>query len=208
MAINDLQCKKCRRAGEKLFLKGEKCFSAQCPMIKKNFPPGVHGQKGRGRISEYGRQLIEKQKTKWIYGIQERQFKKYFEEALKKKGNTSELFFQKLETRIDNIVYRLGLAGSRRQARQLVSHGHFKVNGRKVTIPSHRLKVGDTIAVRPKSQESPIFQNYQEKLKEREVPAWLSFELEDLTGKITNQPKLEDIETGIDWRMIVEFYSR
>lgn len=201
------QCKKCRRAGEKLFLKGEKCFSAKCPLIKRNFPPGVHGSKKAGRMTNYGQQLKEKQKAKRIYGLREQQFKNYFVKSFQKTGNTSEWLFRFLESRLDNTIYRLGLASSRTKARQLVSHGHFTVNGKKVNIPSFGVKTGDEIKIKENKAKKKVFSDLEETLKsKKEAAPWLS--LDGLTGKVTSLPKLGDLDAGIDWQTIIEFYSK
>lgn len=208
MPKTDSQCKKCRRAGEKLFLKGEKCYSPKCILVKRNFPPGVHGAKGYGKLTSYGKQLKEKQKAKRIYGLRERQFENYFSKAFKKVGNTGELLFRALETRLDNVVYRLGFAHSREEARQLVSHGHFSVGGRKVDIPSFSVKVGDIIALREKSQKMPRFADIKEELAKKPMASWLNLDNNELKAKVTSLPKLGDGEMNIDWRTIVEFYSK
>lgn len=210
MITQDLQCKKCRRAGEKLFLKGEKCNSAKCPMVKRNFPPGMHGSKGAKRPTNYGQQFGEKQKAKATYGLRERQFRATFDRAFKKVGNTSELFFQLLESRLDNLVYRLGLATSRRQARQLVGHGHVAVNGRKVDIPSYQVKVGDVISLKEKSLKSALFSQLKANLenKSKELLPWLNLDLEKTAGKLTSKPKLADVGSNINWQTIIELYSK
>lgn len=207
---NDPQCKKCRRAGEKLFLKGEKCNSPKCPMVKRSFPPGAHGAKGQARLTDYGKQLKEKQKAKRIYGLREKQFRSYFEKAFKKTGNTVELLLMILENRLDNVVYRLGLASSRAKARQLVTHAHFKVNGKKVDIPSYQVKNGDEITIREKSLESPVFKDLSEKLKdkEKEIVSWLDLDAKELKGKVIGKPDTKNAGLNIDWRMIIEFYSK
>ncbi len=208
MSAVDKQCKKCRRAGEKLFLKGEKCNSPKCPMISRNFPPGAHGAKGFGKLTNYGRQLMEKQKAKRVYGIREKQFRNYFDKALTKIGNTAEILFGFLENRLDNTVYRLGFAASRRQARQLVSHAHFLVNGQKTDIPSFQVRVGDIISLDPASAKSPLFANLAETLAKKETVVWLSVDAKELKGKVTGKPALDNVERNIDWRVIIEFYSK
>lgn len=208
MAKIDSQCKKCRRAGEKLFLKGEKCNSPKCPIVKRNFPPGVHGSKGYQRLTNYGRQLKEKQKAKIIYGLREQQFRNYFIKALKKRGNTGEFLFQMLENRLDNTVYRLGFANSRSQARQLVNHGHFLVNNKKVDIPSYQVRTGDLINIREASKKSVSFQDLSQYLAKKEMVSWLTLDAKELKGKVTGSPKLGEVEFNIDWRTIIEFYSK
>lgn len=204
------QCKRCRRAGEKLFLKGEKCNSAKCPMIKRNFPPGMHGAVKRpAKLTNYGKQLKEKQKAKRMYGLLELQFRNYFDKAKGKVGNTGEWLFRFLESRLDNTVYRLGLTTSRRAARQTVSHGHILVNGKKVNIPSYQLKVGDVVALSARSAGKQGFAEAKNRVKKAEgLPAWLTLDAENLAGKFTSQPKLGDIAVNVDWRTIVEFYSK
>lgn len=204
------QCKRCRRAAEKLFLKGEKCNSAKCPMIKRNFVPGMHGPTQRvGKKTNYGKQLMEKQKTKRMYGLQEIQFRNYFEKALSKVGNTGELLFRFLESRLDNVVYRLGYAPSRRQARQMVGHGHIRVDGKKVNIPSYQVKVGEVISLSERALGKKGFAEIKNKLAKIEnLPAYLSLDAAKVSGKMTSQPKLGDISVNVDWRTIVEFYSK
>jgi len=204
------QCKKCRRAGEKLFLKGEKCHSAKCPVVKRNFPPGMHGPTQRlGKMTGYGKQLKEKQKAKRTYGLLETQFENYFERARGKAGNTGEWLFRFLESRLDNTVYRLGFAASRRSARQIVGHGHILVNGKKVNIPSFQVKVGDVITLSPRAEKKTGFAEIKNRIRKTEVlPAWLVVDADRLEGKFTSQPKLGDIAVSIDWRTIVEFYSK
>jgi small subunit ribosomal protein S4 len=204
------QCKRCRRAGEKLFLKGEKCNSVKCPMIKRNFVPGVHGPIQRmSKLTNYGKQLKEKQKAKRIYGVLEKQFRNYFAKAKSKTGNTGEWIFRLLESRLDNTIYRLGLTTSRRAARQMVSHGHVIVNGKKVNIPSFEVKVGDIVSVSTKAIGKKGFTALKEKAKKIEnIPAWLTFDTETIEGKMTDYPKIGDIAVNVDWRVIVEFYSK
>lgn len=204
------QCKKCRRAGEKLFLKGEKCGTAKCPMVKRNFVPGMHGPTQRvGKLTNYGKQLKEKQKTKRMYGLLETQFRSYFDKSKDKVGNTGELLFRMLESRLDNVVYRLGLAASRRAARQAVSHGHVTVNGKKVNIPSFQVRVGDLIALSPRAIGKKGFAEAKNRAKKNEgLPAYLTMDAEKLEGKMTSLPKLGDVAVNVDWRTIVEFYSK
>lgn len=194
-------CKQCRRAGTKLFLKGEKCFSPKCPMVKRKYPPGVHGPKGIPRISEYGLQLQEKQKTKRIYGLNESQFKKYYLKALKKKGQTGEELIRLLESRLDNVVFRLGLASSRRQARQIVSHGHIKVNKRVVNIPSYQVKKGDLIAIKEESKKKTFFVNLVKIIDQKKPPSWLKLDTKKLTAEVISYPTSKELEH-------LEFYSK
>lgn len=205
---SDPQCKKCRRAGEKLFLKGEKCDGPKCVFNKRSFAPGAHGNKGFKRLSNYGKQLVEKQKAKRMYGLREKQFRLYFDKAFKKVGNTGELLFAILENRLDNAVFRLGFAKSRSQARQIVSHAHVLVNGNKVNIPSYQLKVGDVISFREKSQKSSLFEAIKNDIEKKEVVPWLSLDKKEVSGKVTGTPQLADVALNVDWQSIVEFYSK
>ena len=209
MAKNlDPKCKQCRREGEKLFLKGDRCNSPKCAMVKKNYPPGIHGAKGRGRQSDYSLQLREKQKAKKIYNLLEKQFKITFDKASQQKGDAGENLLKMLETRLDNVIYRLAFAFSRSQARHLVNHGHFTVNDKKVNIPSYQVKSGDVIKIRPSSQKNKAFNSLSEKLKKAEAPGWLNLNPKELTGKVLHQPSKNDVEMKINTPMIVEFYSR
>ncbi len=193
--------KMCRKYGEKL------CDSAKCPVTRRSYPPGQHGPNQKNKkLSGYGRQLREKQKVKKIYGILERQFSNYVAEAAKKTGDTSKFLVSYLESRLDNVVYRLGLAKSRRAARQLVSHGHIAVNGKKVSIPSYRTRVGETVGIRELAKGKAIFQTLGETLGKVETPAWLSVDAKTLTGKVLNAPIVDMIH--FDAKSIVEFYSR
>lgn len=204
----DPKCKQCRREGIKLFLKGEKCFSAKCPMIKRNYPPGVHGPKGRRRSTEYGTQLREKQKAKKIYGILERQFRNYYLKAIRQKGDTGEIIQQLLETRLDNVIYKAGFAQSRKQARQMVNHGLFLVNDKKVNIPSFQLKPKDEITIKPQKTKAKIFADLDKKLEKYNVPSWLNLDLKAKKIKVLNKPKQEELEQTFNPRLIVEFYSK
>jgi small subunit ribosomal protein S4 len=200
-------CRLCRREGIKLYLKGERCFSEKCAVDRRPFPPGQHGQ-GRRRNSEYGLQLREKQKARRYYGVLEKQFESYYDEAARRHGITGENLLQILESRLDNVVYRLGFAASRAEARQLVRHGHFTVNGRKVDIPSYLTKVGDVIAIREKSQQIERFKTLLENAESRSIPPWLELDLATKSGKIVRLPAREEIDTPVAEQMIVEFYSR
>src|SRR6201990_3315504 len=177
-------CRLCRREAMKLFLKGERCYTEKCAIEKRNFPPGQHGKTRKAKLAGYGVQLREKQKVKRIYGVLEDQFRRYFESADRTRGITGETRRQLLERRFDNVIYRLGLATSRAQARQLVRHGHFLVNGKKVDIPSYSLRAGDVVTVRQTSQETPSIQHAIEEVKGRGIPEWLSFDAAGLSGKI------------------------
>ena len=201
-------CRVCRREGEKLFLKGSRCYTDKCAITRRAYAPGQHGQK-RKKQSEYGMQLREKQKAKSFYGVLESQFRKYFEEASRRKGVTGTNLLQILESRLDNVVYRLGFATSRAQARQLVRHGHFTVDGVKVNIPSYLTKVGDEIKVKEASANSEIFkQIVEENEKGRPVPAWLESNLAGRTGKIVAVPAREEIDLPVQEHLIVELYSK
>lgn len=204
----DNKCKQCRRVGEKLFLKGERCFSPKCAMVKRNSVPGVHGNKPRRRLSDFGTQLAEKQKAKKYYGVAEKQFRLTFEKAAKKQGDAGKNFLKALESRLDNVVFRLGYANSRAQARQLVNHGHFTVNDRKADIPSFQVKEGQEIKVRKSSQKSPYFRNVNERLMKAERPSWLNFNAEGLIAKVLHDPKDEDLPQSINVQMIIEYYSK
>ncbi|MCC5912616.1 MAG: 30S ribosomal protein S4 [Clostridiaceae bacterium] len=199
-------CRLCRREGMKLYLKGERCYTDKCAITKRNFAPGQHGQ-GRKKLSNYGVQLREKQKAKRFYGVLESQFRKYFDMAEKQAGITGENLLRILETRLDNTVYRLGFASSRAQARQLVAHGHFMVNGHKVDIPSYLVKLGDVVTVREKSQNSPQFKELKESFKGT-VPQWVTVDIEKLEGKIVSMPSRDDVDIPIAENLIIELYSK
>jgi len=203
----DASCRLCRREGEKLFLKGERCYTNKCAVSRRAYAPGQHGQQKK-KLSEYGIQLREKQKARRFYGVLESQFRKYFDMALNRKGITGENLLQILETRLDNVVYRLGLATSRPEARQLVRHGHFTVNGAKVDIPSYLLKVGDVISVKEKSRTLPKFKAINEIAGGKVIPKWLEFDAENLSGKVVSLPAREDIDLPVREHLIVELYSR
>ena len=201
----DANCKLCRREGQKLFLKGERCYSSKCAIERRNYAPGQHGQASK-KQSDYGNQLREKQKAKRFYGMQETQFRNLFDKAAKKPGMTGENLLILLESRLDNVVFRLGFASSRKEARQLVTHGHFTVNGKKADIPSMEVKAGDVIKVKEKSQSSPKFKEVKE--MSITVPSWLSVDVEKLEGKVITLPRREDIDTPIAEHLIVELYSK
>jgi small subunit ribosomal protein S4 len=203
----DEQCRICRRNGEKLFLKGSRCYTDKCSISRRNYAPGQHGQK-RAKLSEYGTQLREKQKTKSYYGVGERQFRKYFEMASSKKGITGDNLLQILESRLDNVVYRLGYGSSRAQARQLVNHGIFAVNGKRVDIPSYLVKAGDVIAVRENKKETGILKINAEENAARPVPEWLEKNSETLSGKVIRLAAREDIDIPVEEHLIVELYSK
>ena len=201
----DANCRLCRREGTKLFLKGDRCYSTKCAMEKRSYAPGQHGQ-GRSKASDYALQLREKQKTKRFYGLQEAQFRNLFEKADRKAGITGENLLVLLETRLDNVVFRLGFASSRKEARQLVSHGHFTVNGKKVNIPSYTVKAGDVIKVKEKSTNSPKFKEVKEMTIT--VPEWITVDVEKLEGKVLSIPTREQIDTPVAEHLIVELYSK
>jgi small subunit ribosomal protein S4 len=192
----------------KLFLKGPKCFSDKCPIEKRNFAPGQHGKDRRAKIVGYGLQLREKQKAKRIYFTLENQFRNYFEKAAQAKGVTGEVLLQQLERRLDNVVYRLGFGLSRRQARQLVRHGHVEVNGRKVNIPSYQVSVGDEIAVRESSRQLPVIGQALEFTSHQTSPSWLEIDRDARKGRVTAIPKREDINLPVNEQLIVELYSK
>ena len=198
-------CRLCRREGQKLFLKGDRCYSAKCALERKNYAPGQHGQM-RKKNSEYGLQLREKQKAKRFYGIQETQFRNMYEEAARAKGITGENLLIALERRLNNVVYRLGFAASRKEARQLVVHGHFTLNGKKVNSPAIQIKSGDVVAVKQKSQSSPKFKEIKE--MQITVPAWMTVDVDKLEGKIVSLPTRAEIDTPIAEHLIVELYSK
>ena len=207
MAVyRDAKCKLCRREGGKLFLKGEKCYMEKCPFNKRPLPPGQHGA-GRKKVSEYGQQLREKQKTKRIYGVQEKQFRHYYEVADRMKGITGENMLSLLERRLDNVIFRMGIGVSRTQARQLVNHAHFTVNGRTVNVPSYSVKAGDVIAVKETRKNNKFFEQIKT-MKVANMPKWLEFDPEKLEGKVLALPTREDVDSQIAEHMIVELYSK
>ena len=206
--MSDSKCKKCRRAGEKLFLKGDRCNTPKCAVTRRNYPPGIHGPKGESRISEYGVQLKEKQKAKRIYGMREKQFKNSFVKATKKTGITGDMFAQLLETRLDNVVHKLGFAKSRTLARQLVNHGHISVNDKSVNVPSYNVKVKDIIKVKDNAKKKNYFQNTSKTIIKDDVPNWLEVDTKNLSGTVTNMPTQMDMDRSINMKQIVEFYSK
>jgi len=201
-------CRLCRREGMKLFLKGERCYTEKCAIEKRNVPPGQHGRSRRAKMVGYGIQLREKQKVKRTYGVLENQFRRYFEAADRTKGITGELLLQMLERRLDNVVYRLGFATSRPQARQLVRHGHFTVNGKKVDIPSYSVRMGDVVAVRMGSAENPTIQHAMEEVKGRGIPDWLLLDPAARSARISSLPTREQINLPAQEQLIVELYSK
>lgn len=201
-------CRLCRREGTKLFLKGTKCATDRCPIEKRNFPPGMHGKDRKAKIVGYGLQLHEKQKAKRIYFTLESQFRAYYEKANRAPGVTGELLIQQLERRLDNVAYRLGFAVSRRQARQVVRHGHVQVNGRKVNIPSFQVNVGDEIAIREGAKKLVIVEQGVQYAASNPVPPWLEANFENLSGRVLSLPKRKDIALPINEQLIVELYSK
>jgi small subunit ribosomal protein S4 len=206
----DSVCRLCRREGQKLYLKGERCYSPKCAVERRPFPPGMHARKTQFRRtqSDYSQQLREKQKVKRIYGVMERQFRRYFQYAVRAKGLTGATLLTVLESRLDNVVYRLGFAPSRPQARQLVRHGHITVNGRKTNVPSYLVKPNDVIAVRAESRSRPYFRSLGESLGSQTTPGWLSMDVAALQGRVLNRPSREDIDIAVNEQLVVEFYSR
>ena len=204
----DAVCRLCRREGMKLFLKGPKCFSDKCPIEKRNFAPGQHGKDRKAKVVGYGLQLREKQKTKRIYFTQETQFRNYFEKAARSKGVTGEMLLQQLERRLDNIVFRMGFGVSRRQARQLVRHGHVTVDGRKVNIPSYEVSVGEEIAVREGSRKLAVLEQAKEFASHQNTPTWLEIDRDNYKGRVLALPKREDINLPVNEQLIVELYSK
>jgi len=204
----DAVCRLCRREGIKLFLKGTKCFSDKCPIEKRNFAPGQHGKDRKAKVVGYGLQLREKQKAKRMYFTQEGQFRNYFEKAFRTKGVTGEILLQQLERRLDNVVYRLGFAMSRRQARQLVRHGHVAVNGRKVNIPSFEVVAGQEITIREGSKKLPILEQVKDFVSHQTAPTWLEIDRDNYKGKVLSLPKREEIQLPVNEQLIVELYSK
>ena len=203
----DEQCRICRREGQKLFLKGSRCYTDKCSIARRNYAPGQNGQK-RKKLSEYGTQLREKQKTKSFYGVGEKQFRKYFDMAAASRGKTGEVLLQILETRLDNVVYRLGYGASRAQARMLITHGAFEVNGQKVDIPSYLVKAGDVISVREIRKDNEFIKLNVEENSARPVPEWLQKDAQNLNGKVVRLPAREDVDIPVEEHLIVELYSK
>ena len=201
-------CRLCRREGMKLFLKGERCYTEKCAIEKRNLPPGQHGKMRRAKLVGYGMQLREKQKVKRIYGVLENQFRRDFEAAERQRGITGETLLQLLERRLDNVVYRLGFATSRAQGRQLVRHGHFMVNGRKVDIPSYSVKANDVVSVRSTSAKVPAITHAMDEVKGRGIPEWLNLDPEKMAGRIVSLPTREQINLPVQEQLIVELYSK
>lgn len=209
--MKSVKCKICRRIGEKLFLKGERCFSAKCAMVKRPYPPGHRKNQRRRPPSEYAKELREKQKLRNWYNLREKQFSNYVRKILKKRGkvkNASALLIKRLEFRLDNVIFRMGLASSRTKARQLVSHGFFMVNGKPMNIPSHQVKKGDIISLKPKKNEKKIVKEMKTLAKKQKIHSWLKLDIEKLEGKIVGEPTLEEVVPPVEMQVIFEFYSR
>ena len=209
MARNlDPKCRQCRREGEKLFLKAEKCFTEKCAIEKRNYPPGQHGQRRSSRLSDYGVQLREKQKLRRIYGVLEKQFRSYYAEADRKKGITGENLLQMLESRLDNVAYKMDLGGSRTEARQIVRHNSILVNGKRVNIPSYQVQPGDSISVADQSKDQLRIKSALEAADERGLPEWLEVDVKKLTGIFKNRPERDDLPSTINESLVVELYSK
>ena len=209
--MQNSKCKICRRTGTKLFLRGEKCSSVKCPIIRKPYPPGAKGKRRTRPLSEYGRELKEKQKLKNWYNLQERQFSNYVKQALDARGkveDTAAFFIEILESRLDNVIYRLGFADSRPKARQLVSHGHFLVNGRSIDVPSYKVKINDKIKLKPSSAKKNIFRNLSAVFKKYNPPSWLKLDLDKLEGTVQKLPTLEESIPPAEIASVFEFYSK
>ena len=212
MPKKESKCKICRRENKKLMLKGARCLSPKCAFIKRSYPPGIHGSKGkRVKTTEYSLQLREKQKAKRIYGLLEKQFKKYYDKATRSKGDIGENLVSFLETRLDNVIYRSGIAKSRRQARQIVGHGHFIVNKFNTDIPSFNVKIDDIIKLKSSKKDKSFFKeaiNELKNIKNSEIPSWINFDKQKMEIKILSKPDIKDMQYGFDTKMIIEFYSR
>lgn len=203
------KCRLCRALSQKLFLKGERCYGQKCSVTRRAYGPGMHGSKRKkGAASEYGRQLREKKKIKSIYGILESQFRRYYQNARAQKGNTAEHLLEILETRLDNAIFRLGFANSRRMARQLIGHGHILVNGKKVDIPSYQVYTGDVIKFKDTSEKITNLKNLRQNLKKFRTPSWLELDVEKLTGKVISMPEKSEVELEADVLAVIDFYSR
>jgi len=201
------RCRLCRREGTKLYLKGDRCYT-KCTIERRPNPPGLHGGRRRGKVTEYGLQLREKQKARRTYGVLEKQFRRYYDRAVRQPGVTGENLLRLLERRLDNVVYRLGLAASRSEARQLVRHGHFTVNGRKVNIPSYQVRVGDVIGIKERSKSMAWMQELMERAAENTPPAWLEYDADRAEGKVVDLPTRDQIDVPVKEQLIVELYSK
>lgn len=202
------KCKMCRREGEKLLLKGDRCYTQKCSMVRRNYAPGMHGPANSKNMSDYNIHLREKQKAKKIYGLLEKQFKNYFVKASKKEGVTGDLLLQLLERRLDNVIFRLGVVKSRSGARQVVSHRHVEVNGGVVNIPSFQVKIGDKISIRENSLKKSYFSNLMKVKTDESAPSWLKKDAKGLKGEIVDSPKVDEIDSSINTQLIVEYYSK
>jgi len=205
--MKEASCRKCRRVNQKLFLKGERCFTPKCAMVKKPYPPGLHGKRRRN-ISEFGAQLAEKQKLCQIYNLRERQFERYLNMASKERGIIGNNLLKNLELRLDNFIFRLGWAESRKKARQIVNHGQILVNGKKTDIPSFKLSKGDVVTIKRGKENSVLFKDLKTKLKKYKTPDWILLDLDKLEGKVKSLPTQEDAGVSVDIQMVVEYYSR
>lgn len=208
MAKISEKCKLCRREGEKLYLKGERCFTTKCALVKRNYIPGVHGPGYRAKLTDYGKQLRAKQAAKRLYSLSEKQFSNYISKAMKGKGNTVELIINFLESRLDNVIYRLGFVTSRTAARQFVGHGFIRVNDKKVDIPSYQVKPGDIVIINPTKINKKLLNDVRERIKSKEAPVWMHLDKQKLEVKITGNPQLSEGEKLFDIKSVVEFYSR
>ncbi len=204
----DSSCRLCRREKQKLFLKGTKCFTEKCPVERRNYPPGQHGQSRRVKVSEYGTQLREKQKVRRMYGLMETQFRNYFTKALRQTGRTGETLVKMLERRFDNVVYRMGFAPSRKAARQLITHGHFLINNKPVDVPSYLLRAGDLVQVRDKSKRLDVLHSSMKRMKDTSMLPWLSLDKASMTGTFLSVPERADIPLNANEQLIVELYSK
>lgn len=204
----DSVCRLCRRDGEKLFLKGTRCLTEKCAVARRAYAPGQHGEKARTKLSNYGLQLREKQKVKWMYGVMEKQFRRYFDIASKTKGVTGKVLLQLLERRLDNVIFRMGLAASRAEARQIVRHNHVYVNSKRVNIPSYSVSQNDTVEIKAKEKAKNSIKDNLELTKDRTLPAWLEFDSQELKAKILRLPEKEDLKSPIQEQLIVELYSK
>lgn len=205
----DAKCRLCRRAGDKLFLRGDRCFSQKCAMVRRPYAPGVHGKNGGRGASEFGRQLAMKQKIKRIYGVLEKQFRKHFEEVRNKKGVAGDLLLIRLEKRFDNVVYRMGLASSRAQARQMITHGLFAINGKKMDIPSASVRIGDVVSIRAEKMEKKSIAPIRESLKSKKnFPVWVEVDGKKLSGMVKADPTRADIDANVEPQIVVEYYSK
>lgn len=204
----DPKCKLCRRAAEKLMLKGERCNSTKCAMVKRNYPPGFHGPKGKKRLTDYGLQLNEKQKAKRQYNMLEKQFRLTFDKALSQTGNTGDIFLQYLEMRLDSVIYNIGFASSRAEARQMINHGHFEVNNVKTNIPSFATKTGDIITITKTKANAKPFRGIAEKLAKKDIPGWINLDVKKVAAKVLHKPDIKTLKPNFNIQMVIEYYSK